>query len=69
MQKNSNIKKRRRLKPVPVLVLVIVLIGILVSYVLVFGKKTKEESINISISEAGGSSDKAVTNASSSIWK
>jgi len=66
MQKKSNRKKKRRLKPVPVLVLVAVLIGIIVSLALVFGEKPKEKSANVSISEAGGSYDKAVTNASDS---
>jgi len=67
MQKKSNKKKKRRLKPVPVLVLAAVLIGIIVSLALVFGETPKEEPVNVSISEAGGSSDKAVTNASISV--
>ena len=69
MQKKNDKKKKRRLKPVPVLVLAAVLIGIIVSLALVFGEKPKEESINVSISEAGGSSDKAVTNTSIPVKK
>jgi len=64
MQKKRNNKNKRRLKPVPILILTIVLIGIIVSLALIFGEKPKKESINISISEAGGGADQSGTIAS-----
>ena len=64
MQKNNSKKKKKRLKPVPVLVLVTVLIGSIVSLALVFGDKPKKESVNVSISDVGGGTNKSDTNAS-----
>jgi len=63
MQKKNYKNKKRRIKPVPVLILVTVLIGIIVSLALVFGKKTKQDAVNVSVSEIGGSSTKADVNA------